>query len=156
MTNMRRGLRALVPSINLCGQNRNHPAPARRGSTWMVPRAQRLARIARIARARRACHAHCWRRRCGPGVALAWRMRGRRFALVGRPRGTPAGVLSITRLGDSATPPHTNAPPRKLTDTQARRAQLIGASSAMANQYQSCQVQIGYPIRRFALPSPQL
>jgi len=38
MTNLWRGLRAMVPSINLCGQNRNHPAPARRG----LPSAERV------------------------------------------------------------------------------------------------------------------
>ena len=47
MTAARRGLRAQVPSINLCGQNRNLPAPARRGSTWKVPRA-RDAHVTRI------------------------------------------------------------------------------------------------------------
>lgn len=67
MTAARGGPRAQVPSINLCGQNRNLPAPARGG----LPCAGRVnfegsARTessARATRMSRACHAHCLRRR---------------------------------------------------------------------------------------------
>jgi len=105
MTAARRGLRAQVPSINLCGQNRNLPAPARRGSTWKVPRA-RDAHVTRIVcdivsflssmpRPRSFLHgaglglgmaddketkltAHGTRIVGDVDVAMDWRMRGRR------------------------------------------------------------------------------